>query len=87
MLIKQPLYQFILACQACFYAAGSTGMLLPGTGRMVRMLRLTTMFTSMNVALAFGFYRWISGLQQGTWQRTARGPSAPAPRLSVAVKK
>jgi len=87
MLIAHPLYQFILTCQACFYVAASAGMVLPGNGKVVRMVRLTTMFTSMNVALAVGFYRWISGLQRGTWQRTSRGTSGPGPRWSVAVKK
>lgn len=72
MLIQQPLYQATLFCQFVFYATASAGIFLPGNGKMVRLLRLTTMFTSMNVALAFGFYRWISGLQRGTWQRTAR---------------
>jgi cellulose synthase/poly-beta-1,6-N-acetylglucosamine synthase-like glycosyltransferase len=72
MLIQHPLYQATLVCQSVFYATASAGIFLPGNGKMVRLLRLTTMFTSMNVALAFGFYRWMSGLQRGTWQRTVR---------------
>jgi cellulose synthase/poly-beta-1,6-N-acetylglucosamine synthase-like glycosyltransferase len=87
MLIGQPLYQFMLACQVCFYAAASVGIVLPGNSKAVRIVRLATMFTSMNVALAVGFYCWISGLQRGTWQRTSRGMSGPGPRWSVVVKK
>jgi hypothetical protein len=26
----------------------------------------------MNAALAVGFWRWLAGTQQATWQRTAR---------------
>jgi cellulose synthase/poly-beta-1,6-N-acetylglucosamine synthase-like glycosyltransferase len=72
MLIGQPLYQYSLICQSIFYSAAYAGKFLPGNGQTVRLLRLPGMFTSMNVALAVGFYRWMSGLQQGTWQRTAR---------------
>lgn len=37
-----------------------------------RALRLTTMFAAMNAALLVGFFRWASGRQRGTWERTAR---------------
>jgi cellulose synthase/poly-beta-1,6-N-acetylglucosamine synthase-like glycosyltransferase len=71
-LIAQPLYQALLALQLAFYAAALVGMFLPGNHLPVKLLRLTTMFTSMNLALALGFWRWIAGKQRGTWQRTAR---------------
>lgn len=71
-LVAQPLYQVLLALQLAFYAAAIVGMYLPGNHLPAKLLRLTTMFTSMNLALAVGFWRWIAGKQRGTWQRTAR---------------
>ena len=43
-----------------------------GTTASFRLLRLATMFTTMNLALLVGFWRWASGGQRGVWQRTAR---------------
>ena len=37
-----------------------------------RVLRLTTMFATMNAALLVGFFRWASGRQRAAWDRTAR---------------
>lgn len=71
-LIDRLLYQILLGLQLGFYLAALLGALIPGTGRVRRMLRLTTLFTSVNAALAVGFWRWIAGRQRGTWQRTAR---------------
>jgi hypothetical protein len=71
-LIRQPLYQFVLAVQIAFYLAAAVGTIIPGNGLAARSLRLTTLFTSMNLALAVGFCRWLSGQQRGTWQRTSR---------------
>jgi len=72
LLIGQPVYQLTMAAQAAFYLAAILGSLLPGRGTAIRLLRLTTLFTSMNLALVVGFWRWIVGQQGGTWQRTAR---------------
>ena len=72
LLLQQPFYQAVLGLQLAFYAAAFVGMFLPGNSLAARVVRLTTMFTSMNLALAVGFWRWISGKQRGTWQRTAR---------------
>lgn len=40
--------------------------------RLLKPLRLTTMFTSMNAALLVGFFRWFRGSQKPTWDHTAR---------------
>jgi len=72
LLVDQPAYRLLLGTQLAFYVAAAIGNLLPGNGTATRMLRLTTLFTSMNAALALGFWRWLSGSQGGTWQRTAR---------------
>lgn len=72
LLIGHPPYPWLLGLQIAFYAAALIGALAPGNGKAMRLLRLTTMFASMNLALACGFWRWLSGMQRGTWQRTAR---------------
>jgi cellulose synthase/poly-beta-1,6-N-acetylglucosamine synthase-like glycosyltransferase len=71
-LLGEPFYRFLLALQGTFYLAAGIGNVLPGNGSLIRCLRLATLFTSMNVALAVGFWRWLLGMQGGTWQRTAR---------------
>jgi cellulose synthase/poly-beta-1,6-N-acetylglucosamine synthase-like glycosyltransferase len=68
----EPTYRLLLGLQATFYSTAGICGLLPGNSLPVRLLRLTTLFTSMNFALAVGFWRWLSGTQRGTWQRTAR---------------
>src|SRR5262245_12910140 len=71
-LLAEPIYRFLLAGQVTFYLLAALGMIVPGNGFAIRLLRLTTLFTSMNLALAVGFWRWIAGQQRVTWQRTAR---------------
>lgn len=71
-LIELPLYRWTLAAQIAFYLVALCGRKLPGQGIPVRLVRLTTMFSSMNLALLVGFFRWISGRQRGAWTRTAR---------------
>ena len=78
-LLSEAIYRWLLAAQLAFYVAAGCGLLAPGNHKALRVLRLSTMFASMNVALLFGFWRWIFGLQRGTWQRTARGAEGVAP--------
>jgi cellulose synthase/poly-beta-1,6-N-acetylglucosamine synthase-like glycosyltransferase len=76
LLIGQPLYRGLLACQVAFYFASLAGASLPGRSASLKVLRLCTMFTSMNAALMVGFLRWLLGTQKGTWRRTARPADA-----------
>lgn len=78
LLMQNDFYRLLFGLQLGFYALALAGNFVPGNAAPARMLRLTTMFTSMNLALAVGFWRWISGLQGGTWQRTAREPAEAA---------
>jgi cellulose synthase/poly-beta-1,6-N-acetylglucosamine synthase-like glycosyltransferase len=78
LLIADPFYRWLLGGQLAFYAAAVLGNWLPARPRILRYLRLPTMFTAMNLALLFGFFRWLRGNQTGVWARTAR--SAPAAR-------
>ena len=72
LLLSVPAYRWLLAAQVAFYAVSLVGAFVPGAGLAAKLVRLTTMFTSMNLALLVGFWRWISGRQRGVWQRTAR---------------
>ena len=71
-LLGLPLYRWLLAAQMLFYLASFAGAQVRGTGLPFRLLRLASMFTSMNAALFVGFWRWLTLPQTGTWQRTAR---------------
>ncbi|WP_437187414.1 glycosyltransferase family 2 protein [Planctomicrobium sp. SH668] len=67
-----PVYQWLLAGQILFYAGAMCGRYFPGTSLPSRFAKLATMFVDMNIALAFGFWRWAGGNQSGAWKRTAR---------------
>lgn len=67
-----PLYQVTMIMQCLFYSVAIVGRHLPGSNLGVRLTRLTTMFTEMNLALSVGFWRWVSNRQSGAWKRTAR---------------
>ncbi len=72
LLLAEPAYRLLLGLQLAFYAAALFGSVVPGSGTVPRLLRLATLFASMNAALAVGLWRWLTGSQQGAWQRTAR---------------
>lgn len=67
-----PVYLAVFLAQVGFYAMAAVTPLVPTTVRALKPLRLTTMFTGMNVALLLGFVRWVRGSQGGVWDRTAR---------------
>jgi hypothetical protein len=48
------------------------GNRLPAGPTVYKVVRLTTMFASMNAALLVGFIRWARGSQRAAWERTAR---------------
>ena len=72
LLCEQPFYRDCLLAQIGFYLASLLMSFAPTRIRLLRPLRLTTMFTSMNVALLVGFWRWLLGRQKGVWRRTVR---------------
>lgn len=72
LLWNLPLYRQLLLAQLAFYLTSLMGAYVPGQIKPVKVLRLTTMFTSMNGALLVGFGRWLWGTQNGAWRRTAR---------------
>lgn len=83
----QPFSRVLLAAQAAFYVLAVVGALLPGRRPAMRLLRLTTLFSYMNLALLVGFWRWVRGRQRGAWTRTARVPTRlPQPAAGFAER-
>jgi cellulose synthase/poly-beta-1,6-N-acetylglucosamine synthase-like glycosyltransferase len=72
LLIREPLYAWLFAAQVGFYTVSVVGHWLPAGPSYVRYLRLPAMFSSMNLALFFGFVRWLRGGHTGVWTRTDR---------------
>jgi cellulose synthase/poly-beta-1,6-N-acetylglucosamine synthase-like glycosyltransferase len=68
----EPFYQRALFAQAGFYLASLVTAFVPARTRLIKPLRLATMFTGMNAALLVGFWRWLRGSQNAAWQRTMR---------------
>jgi cellulose synthase/poly-beta-1,6-N-acetylglucosamine synthase-like glycosyltransferase len=68
---EQLIYRWAMTAQIVFYACTIWLAYIPAW-RFPRVLRLGTMFTSMNAALLLGFVRWMSGSQKGVWRRTER---------------
>ncbi len=76
-LIGEPLYAALFVAQFAFYTLAVAGHWLPAGPRMLRFLRLPTMFVTMNAALFLGFFRWLLRPQTGTWVRTDRVAREP----------
>jgi cellulose synthase/poly-beta-1,6-N-acetylglucosamine synthase-like glycosyltransferase len=73
MLVMQGTYAWSLWLQLMFYTFAFLGnWAVPNNPRFLRLLRLPTMFTTMNLALLFGFFRWLKGGNTGIWTRTNR---------------
>ena len=85
-LLDRRFYQAALAAQAAAVAFSLAGAYLPGRGLPSKLLRVSTMFSGMNLALLVGFFRWLTTPQDGTWQRTTREPATvrPEPHLTAA---
>jgi cellulose synthase/poly-beta-1,6-N-acetylglucosamine synthase-like glycosyltransferase len=74
-LARFPVYTTALVVQLVFYLVCAVGSLLPSNNRLCRLLRISTMFASMNFALLVGCSRWLRGSQSGIWHRTRRSGS------------
>ncbi len=72
LLWNVPFYQLMLIAQIGFYLIAFLGAYVPPRIRILKPLWLTTMFAGMNMALLFGFWRWLTGQQKAAWRRTAR---------------
>ncbi len=72
LLWGRPFYRWTLGAQLAFYGVSLLAALAPERIKLPKLIRLMTMFTSMNAALLVGFVRWISRRQNAAWRRTAR---------------
>lgn len=68
----RPIQRAALIGQFGFYLVGLLAGYLPPRPKAFKLLRLTTMFTGMNLALLVGFWKWARGTQKGTWRPTGR---------------
>lgn len=76
LLLGDRFFDALLVTQLGFYCAALVGNWLPVKPRFLRYFRLPTMFATMNLALFFGFFRWLLHRQTGVWVRTERGSSS-----------
>ncbi|MFO1095931.1 MAG: glycosyltransferase family 2 protein [Planctomycetaceae bacterium] len=60
-LAREPGFGWLFAVQLIVYSAAVLGMWVPARRVVGRMLRLATMFCSMNAAITVGFWRWLRG--------------------------
>jgi glycosyltransferase involved in cell wall biosynthesis len=72
LLADHTIYRVMLSSQAFLYTVAALGAVAPGSGGACRLLRLATLFTSMQAALLVGFWRWAAGVRGGAWERTSR---------------
>jgi cellulose synthase/poly-beta-1,6-N-acetylglucosamine synthase-like glycosyltransferase len=82
-LLGTPAGQLLMAAQLGAYALAAVGAAVPVRIRSLRLLRVPTMFVSMNLALFFGFFKWLFGQQSGVWERTPRTELEPVVRLAA----
>lgn len=66
VLANQPIYRELLISQSVFYGLALLGRLWKIPGKLGSPTRLAWMFVMMNVALGFGFHRWLFKTQKGT---------------------
>ncbi len=71
-LLHHPFFRWFLTLQIAFYVLALVVAYVPAQYRLVKPLRLTTMFASMNLALLVGFFQLLLQKQSGTWVRTMR---------------
>ncbi len=67
----------LLAGQLGLYGLALAGAMGKG-GKLRRIASLAHYFTSMNAALAVGFWRFLRGSQRAAWNRTERAAPPPA---------
>jgi cellulose synthase/poly-beta-1,6-N-acetylglucosamine synthase-like glycosyltransferase len=69
-LLSYPLFAVLLALQLAFYCLALLGAVI--RRRKIVLFSAPYYFVTINLALLFGFFRFITGTQQAAWKRTAR---------------
>ena len=82
-LVRESPFEFLLAIQVAFYMCALIGWQLHAGQGWRKVVRISTMFVAMNVALFVGFFRWIATDLKGTWKRTERGSEAELEKEAV----
>ncbi|MGL1957613.1 MAG: glycosyltransferase family 2 protein [Colwellia sp.] len=73
-LISSSIFFGVFLSQILFYIVAWRGQKLIKKGQKVKgVVAIISFFVSMNIALGFGFLRFLRGQKSGGWSRTARG--------------
>lgn len=72
LLVDLGIYGLTLATFAILCTTALIGPHLSSRSPVAKLMRLATMFGTMNAALLVGFFRWAKGTQRAAWERTAR---------------
>jgi cellulose synthase/poly-beta-1,6-N-acetylglucosamine synthase-like glycosyltransferase len=72
MLVNVGFYGVSLIAGLVLCGVAVAGQLLPAKSAVGKVMRLATMFGTMNAALLVGFFRWAVGSQRAAWDRTVR---------------
>lgn len=68
----QAFYQFFMAAQVLFYAAGLAGWLLSLKKIRISVFYVAYYFIFINISLYLGFFRFIKGSQSVLWEKASR---------------
>jgi cellulose synthase/poly-beta-1,6-N-acetylglucosamine synthase-like glycosyltransferase len=71
-LLHLTFFRLVFAAQITFYLLAAIVACIPPRIKLIKPLRLTTMFAGMNLALLVGFFQLLLQKQSGTWVRTMR---------------
>jgi cellulose synthase/poly-beta-1,6-N-acetylglucosamine synthase-like glycosyltransferase len=69
-MLSHPLFAVLLTLQLAFYGLAFLGAFV--RRRKIILFSAPCYFVTINLALLFGFFRFITGTQQAAWKRTAR---------------
>ncbi|MFZ3334304.1 MAG: glycosyltransferase family 2 protein [Candidatus Acidiferrales bacterium] len=68
-LLRHPLYRVFFAAQLIFYLWGVTGLIFRERMKKVRYALIAYFLLTIHFAFLVGFWRWLFGGQEATWQR------------------
>lgn len=71
-LVSEKPYLVLFIAQIGFYFAALIGRFLSASHIHIKILGICYYFVSMNIALLVGFFKFLSGTQKVTWERTER---------------
>lgn len=75
LLVQQTFFLAVVSAQGLFYFAAYIGHLRKRRGKAAGVLGLAVNFCSMNLALLFGFYKYLTGNRSAIWNATPRTPT------------